>query len=58
MRQVCKGDTIVVKVTNKLMGESTTIHWHGIHQKTTPHHDGVPMITQCPIPSGNSFTYQ
>lgn len=30
---VCKGDTIVVDVENELMGESTTIHWHGLHQR-------------------------
>lgn len=31
--EVCKGDTIVVDVENHLMGESTTIHWHGLHQR-------------------------
>lgn len=32
MIDVCKGDTIVVDVENHLMGESTTIHWHGLQQ--------------------------
>lgn len=31
--EVCKDDTIVVDVENHLMGESTTIHWHGLHQR-------------------------
>lgn len=31
--EVCLGDTIVVDVENHLMGDSTTIHWHGLHQK-------------------------
>lgn len=31
--EVCKEDTIVVDVENKLLGESTTIHWHGLHQR-------------------------
>jgi FtsP/CotA-like multicopper oxidase with cupredoxin domain len=34
----------------------TTVHWHGMHQKGTPHMDGTPM-TQCPILPGMSFTY-
>ncbi|XP_050416521.1 uncharacterized protein LOC126830218 [Patella vulgata] len=56
---VCKNDTIVVKVTNKLAGaEATTIHWHGVLQKETPYMDGVSMITQCPIPAHTSFTYR
>lgn len=31
--EVCKGDTIVADVVNSLMGESTSIHWHGLHQR-------------------------
>lgn len=31
--EVCLGDTLVVDVENHLMGESTTIHWHGLHQR-------------------------
>jgi len=29
--QVCEGDEIVVDVKNHLPGESTSIHWHGLH---------------------------
>lgn len=39
------------------MGESTTIHWHGMHQRESPYMDGVPFITQCPIPPHTTFRY-
>ena len=55
--QVCEGDTIVVDVKNKMGGRSTTIHWHGIRQVTTPWMDGVPMVTQCPIDECQIFRY-
>lgn len=31
--EVCLGDTVIADVENHLMGESTSIHWHGLHQK-------------------------
>ncbi|VDI04336.1 Hypothetical predicted protein [Mytilus galloprovincialis] len=37
---------------------STTIHWHGLHQKSSPWSDGVAFVTQCPILSGQSYTYK
>jgi len=40
-----------------MMEESTTIHWHGHHQRGTPYMDGVPYVTQCPIPPKSSFRY-
>ena len=55
---VCHGDTVEVKVTNKLMDISTTIHWHGILQKETPYMDGVPHVSQCPIGPQSSFLYK
>ncbi|CAG8733541.1 19448_t:CDS:2, partial [Dentiscutata erythropus] len=51
-----KGDQIVINVTNQL-GEPTSIHSHGIVQKGTNWFDGVPGVTQCPIPNGGSFIY-
>ena len=51
------GDTIQVTVHNKLE-EGTALHWHGFLQKNAPWEDGVPGVTQCPIPPGKSFTYQ
>lgn len=51
------GDQVIVNVKNSLLSETTTIHWHGFHQKYTPYMDGVPFITQCPIQPGSTFTY-
>ena len=76
---VCEGDNVKVELRNKLRGNDpyllgsggfnvTTLHFHGIRQKTPPHKlitspkddfswsnhgpwsDGVPMVTQCPLP--------
>ncbi|KFB43437.1 laccase 1 [Anopheles sinensis] len=55
--EVCENDIIVVDVENHLMGESTTIHWHGLHQRRTPYMDGVPHVSQCPISPGTTFRY-
>lgn len=55
---VCLNDRIVVDVTNHLAGSELSFHWHGLHQKETPWMDGVPMLTQCAIPSGNTFRYK
>ncbi|XP_021701212.1 laccase-5 [Aedes aegypti] len=54
---VCRGDTIVVDVSNEMEGMSNTIHWHGFHQLKSPWMDGVPMLTQCPIAPSSSFRY-
>ena len=57
--QVCKGDTVLVTLTNMLHSfEATTIHWHGLKQRGTPHMDGVGMLTQCPITPMTSFEYK
>lgn len=55
--QVCKDDLIVVDMTNAMGGTATTIHWHGLHQRDTPHMDGVPFVTQCPIEFMSTFRY-
>lgn len=47
----------MVDVKNHLLGESTTIHWHGLHQKENPYMDGVPHISQCPIHPHATFRY-
>lgn len=52
------GDTIVVKVNNKLTANGTSIHFHGIRQLNSSEYDGVPSVTQCPIAPGDSFTYK
>ncbi|KAK9512206.1 hypothetical protein O3M35_000676 [Rhynocoris fuscipes] len=56
--QVCENDILVVDVVNRLPGQSVTIHWRGQKQKESPHMDGVPMITQCPISSYTTFQYK
>jgi FtsP/CotA-like multicopper oxidase with cupredoxin domain len=49
------GETLRVHFTNHLP-QDTTIHWHGIR---LPHAmDGVPHLTQPPVPPGGSFTYE
>ncbi|KAK7504004.1 hypothetical protein BaRGS_00004736 [Batillaria attramentaria] len=56
--QVCEGDRIVVWVRNELSdGSTTSIHWHGIHQRGTPYMDGPVHITQCPIQPLETFRY-
>ncbi|QPG98040.1 hypothetical protein C2857_007180 [Epichloe festucae Fl1] len=54
--EVDEGDDVEVFVQNDLSVE-TTLHWHGLLQRGTPHMDGVPGVTQRPIPSGGNFTY-
>lgn len=44
-----------VDLTNDLL-EETTIHWHGIPVPNEM--DGVPNVTQEPVASGDSSTYQ
>lgn len=54
---MCLGDTVAVTVENAMMEESTSIHWHGHHQRNSPYMDGVPYVTQCPVPPHSSFRY-
>lgn len=54
---VCKGDRIIVDVTNHMAGQGLAIHWHGLHQEKTPWMDGIGMVSQCPIHTGNTFRY-
>lgn len=55
--KVCQGDNVVVDVTNSMMSETTSLHWHGQHNRRTPYMDGVPYVTQCPIMPGATFRY-
>ncbi|XP_017091486.2 uncharacterized protein Mco4 [Drosophila bipectinata] len=55
--EVCLGDTVVADVINS-MHETTTVHWHGMHQRMTPFMDGVPHVTQYPIEAGQAFRYR
>ena len=53
--RVREGDRVRVVLTNKL-DESTAIHFHGLELPVDQ--DGVPFITQPPIKSGESYTYE
>jgi FtsP/CotA-like multicopper oxidase with cupredoxin domain len=49
------GESIAVKLHNRLP-QPTTIHWHGVRVPNAM--DGVPGVTQDPIPPGGVFTYR
>ena len=51
------GDRVVICANNQLGNETTSIHFHGIFQNGTNAMDGPTAVTQCPIPPGDSFTY-
>ncbi|KAL8149887.1 hypothetical protein AgCh_006776 [Apium graveolens] len=53
---VREGDQILVNVTNYAQ-YNLTIHWHGVKQYRNGWADGPAYITQCPIQTGNSYTY-
>ena len=52
------GDNLVIHVTNNLPSDGTTVHWHGVRQLDSVQYDGVPGVTQCPIPPGETLTYR
>ncbi|GLJ19466.1 hypothetical protein SUGI_0351470 [Cryptomeria japonica] len=51
-----EGDTVLINVTNHLK-YNMSIHWHGIRQLRTGWADGPAYITQCPVQTGQSYTY-
>ncbi|KAH9963699.1 laccase [Lactifluus volemus] len=57
-----KGDNFELNVINHLQDSSldleTSIHWHGIFQRTTNYLDGAAFVTQCPIIPKESFLYK
>lgn len=50
-----RGDYAHIAVTNRLPQE-TTVHWHGLRVPNAM--DGVPSVTQLPIPVGGRFDYR
>lgn len=50
-----EGDVAVITVKNHTKGEAS-IHWHGL--LLPQDQDGVPYLTQFPIPSGEEYYYQ
>lgn len=51
------GDRVVIKATNSLGDESTSLHFHGLYMNGTTHMDGPVGVSQCPIAPGHTFTY-
>ncbi len=54
--RVTEGDKVRVVVTNGLK-ETTSVHFHG-EEFDNFFMDGVPFVTQLPIPPGEKFTYE
>lgn len=46
---------ITVRFVNRI-DQPSTIHWHGI--RLDNQYDGVPDVTQAPVPPGGSFVYR
>jgi FtsP/CotA-like multicopper oxidase with cupredoxin domain len=53
--QVTQGDRVRVIFENGLP-ESTSIHWHGL--EVPIEQDGVPFISQKPVPPGGTYVYE
>ncbi|KAI1500861.1 Cupredoxin [Biscogniauxia marginata] len=51
------GDTIVINMTNKLVNETTGLHFHGINQINSNFMDGAAGSNQCPVPPEYSISY-
>ncbi|KAK6458331.1 iron transport multicopper oxidase FET3 precursor [Scheffersomyces xylosifermentans] len=52
-----KGDVINLYLINGFNNSNTTLHFHGLFQEGSAQMDGPPMVTQCPIPPGETFLY-
>lgn len=52
--KVAQNSTIIVRFHNRLDLPST-VHWHGV--RLDDRFDGVPGVTQDPVPPGGDFTY-
>ena len=50
-----QGAPLRIEVENGL-GQDTTVHWHGLRLPNAM--DGVPYVTQDPIPPGGRFVYE
>ena len=53
--RVTEGDRVRVHLLNHLP-VPTTIHWHGLDVPLAM--DGVPGLSQDPVPPGGTFTYE
>lgn len=55
--RVKKGDRVNLYLTNGFEDVNTTLHFHGLFQPGSNQMDGPEMVTQCPIPPGETFLY-
>ena len=55
--RVQKGDTINLYLINGFDNMNTSLHFHGMFQNGTSQMDGPQMVTQCPIPVGETMLY-
>ena len=54
-----QGDVVLVHATNGLDGKvGTALHTHGQFFNGSTWFDGAVQTTQCPIPPGESLTYE
>lgn len=51
------GDNVIVRTTNQLGDQPTSLHFHGLFMNGTTHMDGPAQVSQCSIAPGSSFTY-
>ena len=49
-----EGDAFRIRLSNRL-SEPTLIHWHGLTPPSSQ--DGVPGLSQDPLPAGGSYDY-
>ena len=50
------GEQITVRLTNRLVNETTGLHFHGLFQNGTNSMDGPTGVTQCQVGPGETFT--
>jgi FtsP/CotA-like multicopper oxidase with cupredoxin domain len=50
-----RGDQVHVALNNQLQ-QDTAVHWHGV--RVPNEMDGVPQVTQAPVPTGGRFDYR
>lgn len=55
--RVKTGDRVQLYLKNGFDDRNTTLHFHGLFQNGTNQMDGPEMVTQCPIPPGETFLY-
>ncbi|CAI5760784.1 unnamed protein product [Candida verbasci] len=55
--RVKKGDRVNLYLINGFDDRNTSLHFHGMFQPGSSQMDGPEMITQCPIPPGETFLY-